>query len=413
MKNEQKSRSNSFSKLNEEVDRLISDEKKNYEDNPDYTLKNILGEDYDLNNNQIPLDIDKKIQEYEEVRNFDLANSKKNKKKKIGLDFLNEQLDDLIRKTINDSKAETGGTESISKKSQNKKNRKKLIRHRKDFDDEYEDSLDINNNSITLNMNSDSNYDNYSNNDESSFACKDEKELMEFLNNKRCRKKNLEKYKEKYEKRNRYKNTIVLFDSDEEDSENIKENKDKKNIELNESDENKKHLKRLKKNTDNKEMKLALDTECIICTCIIKELANPDSCEHNFCRGCLIEWSQRSSKCPMCKKFYYNIFIYENGIKKQISINEIRNSYKKIVKDDSQNNDENDDEDDMDEDCYICGKNTDQGNLLVCDRCKEKCCHYYCINLNKIPEGNWYCQYCNEELKERKLNKKKVEHFFL
>ena len=158
MKNEQKSRSNSFSKLNEEVDRLISDEKKKYEDNPDYTLKNILGEDYDLNNNQIPLDIDKKIQEYEEVRNFDLANSKKNKKKKIGLDFLNEQLDDLIRKTINDSKAETGGTESISKKSQNKKNRKKLIRHRKDFDDEYEDSLDINNNSITLNMNSDSNY---------------------------------------------------------------------------------------------------------------------------------------------------------------------------------------------------------------------------------------------------------------
>ena len=413
MKNEQKSRSNSFSKLNEEVDRLISDEKKKYEDNPDYTLKNILGEDYDLNNNQIPLDIEKKIQEYEEVRNFDLANSKKNKKKKIGLDFLNEQLDDLIRKTINDSKAETGGTESISKKSQNKKNRKKLIRHRKDFDDEYENSLDNNNNSITLNMNSDSNYDNYSNNDDSSFACNDEKELMEFLNNKRCRKKNLEKYKEKYEKRNRYKNTIVLFDSDEEDSENIKENKDKKNIELNELDENKKHLKRLKKNTDNKEMKLALDTECIICTCIIKELANPDSCEHNFCKGCLIEWSQRSSKCPMCKKFYYNIFIYENGIKKQISINEIRNSYKKIVKDDSQNNDENDDEDDMDEDCYICGKNTDQGNLLLCDRCKEKCCHYYCINLNKIPEGNWYCQYCNEELKERKLNKKKVEHFFL
>ena len=413
MKNEQKSRSNSFSKLNEEVDRLISAEKKKYEDNPDYTLKNILGEDYDLNNNQIPLDIEKKIQEYEEVRNFDLANSKKNKKKKIGLDFLNEQLDDLIRKTINDSKAETGGTESISKKSQNKKNRKKLIRHRKDFDDEYENSLDNNNNSITLNMNSDSNYDNYSNNDDSSFACNDEKELMEFLNNKRCRKKNLEKYKEKYEKRKRYKNTIILFDSDEEDSENIKENKDKKNIELNELDENKKHLKRLKKNTDNKEMKLALDTECIICTCIIKELANPDSCEHNFCKGCLIEWSQRSSKCPMCKKFYYNIFIYENGIKKQISINEIRNTYKKIVKDDSQNNDENDDEDDMDEDCYICGKNTDQGNLLLCDRCKEKCCHYYCINLNKIPEGNWYCQYCNEELKERKLNKKKVEHFFL
>ena len=418
MKNEQKSssRSNSISKLNEEVDELISGEKKKYEDFHDYSLKNILGEDYDLNNHQIPLDIDKKIQEIEEVRDFDLANSKKNKNKKIGLDFLNEQLDDLIRKTINESKAETGGTESISKNSQIKKNRKKLIRHRKDFDDDYEASLENNNNSITLLMNSDSNYDNYSNNDESSFAYNDEKELMEFINNKRCRKKNLEKYKDKYEKRKGYKNTIILFDSEGEDSENMKENKDKKNIELNESDEEKKHLKRLKKNTDNKEMKLPLDTECIICTSIIKDLANPDTCEHDFCKSCLIEWSQRSNKCPMCKKLYHNIFIYDKGIKEQISIYEIRNKYKKIIEDDSENNendDENNDEENLDEACYICEKNTDQDNLLVCDRCKEKCCHYYCINLNKIPEGNWYCKYCNEELKERKLNKKKVEHFFL
>ena len=178
----------------------------------------------------------------------------------------------------------------------------------------------------------------------------------------------------------------------------------------------KKHFRRLKKNSDNKEMKLPLDTECIICTCIIKELANPDGCNHDFCKSCLIEWSQRSSKCPMCKTFYNNIYTYDKGIKKSISINEIRSKYKKLIVDDSENHQEEDefnDEENIDEGCYICGKNTDQTNLLVCERCNGKCCHYYCINLNKIPEGKWYCTYCTEEIKEIKMNKKKVEHFFL
>ena len=114
----------------------------------------------------------------------------------------------------------------------------------------------------------------------------------------------------------------------------------------------------------------------------------------------------------MCKTLYNNIFYYDNGIKKKISVTEIKNKYRKHSNG-SENNDESDDEINIDENCYVCGKNTDPSKLLVCDRCREKCCHYYCINLNKIPEGNWYCQYCNEELKERKLNKKKVEHFFL
>ena len=155
-------------------------------------------------------------------------------------------------------------------------------------------------------------------------------------------------------------------------------------------------------------MKLPLDTECIICTCIIKELANPDGCNHDFCKSCLIEWSQRSSKCPMCKKYYNNILFYENGIKKKMSVNDIRkNNYKN-----DNNNNESDDESNIDEGCYICGKNTDQCNLLVCERCRGNFCHYYCINLKKIPEGKWYCEYCIEEMKAIRINKKKVEHFF-
>ena len=419
----ERSRSNSLSKLNEEVDQLISSEKKKSPESPSF-LKKILGDEEDFNYNKVPNDIDKKILEFAEGRDFDLANSKKNKNKKKGLDLLNEQLEDLIKKTINESKTEAGGTDSVSKNSHNKIVKKKILVHKIDSEEENEESLENNNNSITSFMNSDSNnnYEKNSNlNDESSFIYGDEKELMEYLNKKRCRKKNLKKYKEEYERKKRYKNRIIILGSDEEDDENedSKEN-NKKNIDLNNNNKEKKHLKRLKKNTDNKEMKLALDAECIICTCIIKELANPDGCNHDFCKSCLFEWSQRSNKCPMCKKIYNNIFIYDNGIKKQMSIYEIRSKIKKLGLNESDNNEESNeennessDESNIEEGCYICGKNTDQANLLVCERCGGNCCHYYCINLDKIPEGKWFCGYCMDEIREKRLNKKKVEHFFL
>ena len=398
----------SLSKFNEDINKLISLEKKKSEENHN-TLKNIFNEEEELNNN-IPADIDKKIFEMVEKRDFELANSKKNKFKKKGLDLLNEQLEDLIKKTMNESKLDTKNSDSLLKRSKEK--RKKLIKHRISDDEENNISHENNNNSITLIMGTDkNNYNyNYTNIDDDSSNYGDENELMEFLNKKTCSKKNLKKYKEKYEKMKKNKNKIIIFDSDD-DSEKIKENKNIKNIELNNNKNEKKHLKRLKKNTDNKEMKLPLDTECIICTCIIKELANPDGCNHDFCKSCLIEWSQRSSKCPMCKKLYNNIIFYENGIKKHMSLNEIRKDYYKNIL--NENNNESDNESNIDEGCYICGKNTDQCNLLVCERCKGNFCHYYCINLNKIPEGKWYCEYCIEEMKEIRMNKKKVEQFFL
>ena len=398
----------SFSQKKEDIDKSISSDKKKPEENHT-SINNIFGEEEELNN-IIPPDIDKKILEMAEKRDFELANSKKNKFKKKGLDLLNEQLEDLIKKTMNESKTESKNTDSLSKLS--KHGKKKLIKQKKDDDDdeEYEISQENNNNnSITLVMNSDnSNNNNYINIKDDSSSIGDENELMEFLNKKTCSKKNLKKYKDKYEKKKKNRNKIIIFDSDE-DSEEIKENKDKKNIELNNINNEKKNFKRLKKNTDNKEMKLPLDTECIICTCIIKELANPDGCNHDFCKSCLIEWSQRSSKCPMCKKYYNNILFYENGIKKKMSVNDIRKNY---YKNDNNDNNESDDESNIDEGCYICGKNTDQCNLLVCDRCRGNFCHYYCIHLKKIPEGKWYCEYCIEEMKAIRINKKKVEHFF-
>ena len=403
------SNSKSLSKLDAEIDKLIEEEINNK--NKLSSIKNVFDEEEELTD-QIPEDLDKKVLELAEGRQLDLANSKKNKLRKKSIDILNEHIDDLYQKTINESKAETKGTDSQSKNSKLGKKRKRLTKNKKESDEEYRSSEDDDNKSVNSFMNDDSNYEkDYFNKSNDSYIAQDDKELMDFLNRKTCQKKSLLKYKEKYNKKRN--NHLIILDDEDEIS-----NKKEQSIPLKEQleeESDKRRFKRLKKNTDNKEMQLPLDTECIICTCIITELANPDGCNHNFCKSCLIEWSKRSSKCPMCKKRYNTIFTYDKGEKKQISLFELRTKYKNVIEEsNSDNNEENEEINDLsDVGCYICGKNTEPENLLVCDRCRSNCCHYYCNNLKKIPEGKWFCSFCLEEIKEIKQHKKNIGHFFI
>ena len=340
--------------------------------------------------------------------NLEIENSRN---KKINL----EENKDII---IALKKSKNLKVNSLPKKRKRKilkRKRKRIYKIKKDMDEDYE----INNkqNSIYLlrrnNKTKKSEKGSLKNDS-------DEEELMDFIKKKTCLKSTLLKYKDIYRKK---KNNKIIFLKEEDEEEYFKkkkeENKNQYELRKNPSKDsfdnkyrnkiknrNNKIKKFLKKDTDNKEMKLALDTECIICCCVIKELANPDGCDHNFCKTCLIEWSQISGKCPMCKNEYNNIFVYDDGIKKQISVNEIRKKFKK------EKNDENENEN-IEKVCYLCRKNEDEINLVLCDRCKETFCHYYCCNLKKMPVGKWFCEFCQEELKERRENKKKIVKFFL
>ena len=268
-------------------------------------IKNVLDDEEELTD-QIPENLGIKVLELAEGRELDLANSKKNKFRKKSIDILNENIDDLFQKTMNTSKDETKGTDSLSKNSRLRKKRKRLSIKRKESDEDFclDDEEDDEKKSVNSFMNDDSDYekDYYNKNENSCYLDQDEKELLDFVNKKTCQKKSLLKYKEMYNKKRNH--LIILEDEDEK---SIKKDTSFNLKEKINSENEKKHFKRLKKNTDNKEMQLPLDTECIICTCVITELANPDGCNHNFCKSCLIEWSIRSSKCPMCKKYYSSV----------------------------------------------------------------------------------------------------------
>ena len=384
------------------------------------------------NNLNIVIEIDKNQKLPEVIKKPNIENhpedaealnsEKKNKKfKRRGLDLLNEELEELIQKVTNESKEEA---------KQNKPSRRLIKRKRKskaykDSDESYveEDSFDEykekDKDSIYLfrnyhNKKNENDYDIEESEDNTS----DDEEIKNFLIRKTCQAKTLSRYKDLYKKK---KNNRIIFLKEEDEENYFKNNenlinnesgeieKSKKNENIADDDteiKNRKHLKKLKKDIDNKEMGLPLDAECIICCSEIRELANPDGCNHDFCRSCLIEWSQRSAKCPICKTLYNNIFVYENGIKKQISLNEIRRNYKK------ENNSNESEEENIEKICYICKKNEDESNLIICERCKACFCHYYCIKLKKKPQ-KWYCRYCRKEIKEIRENKKKIIHFFL
>ena len=386
------------------------------------------------NNLNIVIEIDKNQKLPEVIKKPNIENhpedaealnsEKKNKKfKRRGLDLLNEELEELIQKVTNESKEEA---------KQNKPSRRLIKRKRKsktykDSDESYvgEDSFDEykykekDKDSIYLfrnyhNKKNENDYDLEESEDNTS----DDEEIKNFLIRKTCQAKTLSRYKDLYKKK---KNNRIIFLKEEDEENYFKNNenlinnesgeieKSKKNENIADDDteiKNRKHLKKLKKDIDNKEMGLPLDAECIICCSEIRELANPDGCNHDFCRSCLIEWSQRSAKCPICKTLYNNIFVYENGIKKQISLNEIRRNYKK------ENNSNESEEENIEKICYICKKNEDESNLIICERCKACFCHYYCIKLKKKPQ-KWYCRYCRKEIKEIRENKKKIIHFFL
>jgi DNA invertase Pin-like site-specific DNA recombinase len=44
--------------------------------------------------------------------------------------------------------------------------------------------------------------------------------------------------------------------------------------------------------------------------------------------------------------------------------------------------------------CFLCNKGDNENILILCDGC-EYAYHTYCINLNNVPAGDWYCPKCS------------------
>lgn len=51
-----------------------------------------------------------------------------------------------------------------------------------------------------------------------------------------------------------------------------------------------------------------IDVQCSICLQQVNhDLAKADGCLHSFCKDCIVQWSRRSTKCPICRADFQNI----------------------------------------------------------------------------------------------------------
>lgn len=53
--------------------------------------------------------------------------------------------------------------------------------------------------------------------------------------------------------------------------------------------------------------------------------------------------------------------------------------------------------------CHMCENGDDEHLLMLCDGC-DRGFHTYCVNLDNVPEGDWYCVPCSK--KKKKINTK-------
>lgn len=160
--------------------------------------------------------------------------------------------------------------------------------------------------------------------------------------------------------------------------------------------------KRLKKNINNKELSLSSNAQCAICLNTISTLASPNSCNHDFCKECLIKWTTEcTNQCPLCKKEFFSVISYEHNKR-----NEIQVKRKRIeVKDYAVPEDK----------CYVCNSAKNKEEMLVCSECCVNVCHLLCDGLVKKPKNvnEWMCLFCRMVVKEEKRITKRIGKTFI
>ncbi|OVA16889.1 zinc finger protein [Macleaya cordata] len=117
-----------------------------------------------------------------------------------------------------------------------------------------------------------------------------------------------------------------------------------------------------------------------------------DSCNHYFCFVCIMEWAKVESRCPMCKQRFNTIirppkdgvFLHERVVNIPIR-DQVWHPLGNMTSGPSDPY--------AQVNCSECHSSVDENLLLLCDLC-DSAAHTYCIGLEAVPEGDWYCQDC-------------------
>ncbi|OTA89575.1 hypothetical protein M434DRAFT_23321 [Hypoxylon sp. CO27-5] len=122
-------------------------------------------------------------------------------------------------------------------------------------------------------------------------------------------------------------------------------------------------------------------------------------CGHALHDACLREWTGKANSCPICRQAFHLVHVYDQIGGTQLSSYKVEDK-KQVAEFDPQAwLDDNPDVEEVTRPCPICERADHEDVLLLCDSCDAPY-HTYCVGLNSVPRGHWFCLECADSVSE-------------
>ncbi|KAJ9605756.1 hypothetical protein H2200_009605 [Cladophialophora chaetospira] len=126
-------------------------------------------------------------------------------------------------------------------------------------------------------------------------------------------------------------------------------------------------------------------------------------CGHYLHNECLTPWVERANSCPICRAIFNLVELMHTVDGDVISSYPVEDRTQVADLDPSMFL-EAPEEEDEDQPCQACGEDDNEDVLMYCDGC-QKLWHTYCVDLQEVPRGHWFCDNCRAQ---RQLDPRQV-----
>ncbi|GAB1210987.1 hypothetical protein ATERTT37_000097 [Aspergillus terreus] len=119
-------------------------------------------------------------------------------------------------------------------------------------------------------------------------------------------------------------------------------------------------------------------------------------CGHILHNNCLKPWVERANSCPICRRSFNLVELSDRIGGPVLSSYAVQDRVQVADVDPSMVIDYVDDDFTDFQPCPVCGDSDNEELLLLCDGCDAPS-HTYCVGLDGVPSGPWYCARCETQ----------------